>query len=495
MDPREAWTIRTDINSGRISAVEVSREFLRRIDTGDASLGAFITVDPEQVLERAAEVDRLVRADGGLPLAGVPIAIKDNICTRRLKTTCGSRILENFIPPYDATVVERMTRAGAIVIGKTNCDEFAMGSSTEYSAWHTTRNPYDLDRVAGGSSGGSAAAVAAGMSVLALGSETGGSVRQPASFCGVMGLKPTYGRLSRYGLVAFASSLDCIGPLATTPRDLALLLSIISGHDRNDSTSAALPVPDYLAEIETPPARMRLGIPKEYFGAGLDPDVKAVIENGLRNAEALGHSLAEISMPHTEYAVADYYIIAPAEASSNLARYDGVRYGYRAPHPQDLADMYKISRSSGFGAEVQRRIMIGTYALSSGYYEAYYGRAMRVRTLIRRDFVEAFEKVDALLAPVSPTPAFKVGEKIEDPLAMYLSDVYTVTGNLAGVPALSVPCGFTPAGLPVGLQVFANHFEEAALLKFAKSYMDSFPLVSPPLKCGTRQSPAAKPAV
>ncbi len=482
MDLREAWTIRAAVKAGEISAVEVSKEFLKRIDTADAALGAFITVDKGQVLARAAEVDRMARGGVELPLAGVPVAVKDNICTRRLKTTCGSRILENFIPPYDATVIERMMRAGAIVIGKTNCDEFAMGSSTEYSAWHTTRNPYNLERVAGGSSGGSAAAVAAGMAVLALGSETGGSVRQPASFCGVLGLKPTYGRLSRYGLVAFASSLDCIGLLAKTPRDLALLLSLISGHDSNDSTSAAVTDPDYVAELERPPAGMRLGVPKEYFGAGLAPDVKAIIECALRNAEALGHSLVDVSMPHTEFAIADYYIIAPAEASSNLARYDGVRYGFRAPHPSDLAEMYKMSRSAGFGAEVKRRIMIGTYALSSGYYEAYYGRAMRVRTLIRRDFVQAFEKVDALLAPVSPTPAFKVGEKIEDPLAMYLSDVYTVTGNLAGVPALSVPCGFTPAGLPVGLQVLANHFEESALLKFAKSYADAFPLAPPPLK-------------
>jgi aspartyl-tRNA(Asn)/glutamyl-tRNA(Gln) amidotransferase subunit A len=482
VDLKSALHIRDAVNAGRTSAVEVARAALARIEAADRTLCAFITVDREQVLARAAEADRRVRASGALPLAGVPVAVKDNICTRHLRTTCCSRILDNFRPPYHATAVERLEQAGAVIIGKANCDEFAMGSSTENSAYQITRNPYDLERVAGGSSGGSAAAIAAGMATLALGSETGGSVRQPASFCNVLGMKPTYGRVSRYGLVAFASSLDCIGPLAHSPRDLALLLSVIAGHDSRDATSAPVPVPDYLSEMSRPVTGMRMGIPREYFGTGLDPAVRTVVDQALRNAEALGCSLVEVSMPHTEYAIADYYIIAPAEASSNLARYDAVRYGFRAPRPADLPDMYRQSRSAGFGAEVKRRIMIGTYALSSGYYEAYYGRAMRVRTLIRRDFEKAFEQVDALLTPVSPTPAFKIGEKTQDPLEMYLSDIYTVTANLSGVPSLSLPCGSTPAGLPVGLQVMTNQFEESAILRFAAAYMQAHPVTAPPLK-------------
>jgi aspartyl-tRNA(Asn)/glutamyl-tRNA(Gln) amidotransferase subunit A len=379
-------------------------------------------------------------------------------------------------------VVERLERAGAIVLGKVNCDEFAMGSSTENSAFHVTRNPYDLERVSGGSSGGSAVAVAAQMAPLALGSDTGGSIRQPASFCNVMGLKPTYGRVSRYGLVAFASSLDCISPVSNNARDLALLLSVIAGRDESDSTSACLPVPDYTLDLKKPLGGMRLGIPREFFGKGLDVEVKSLIESGIRNARSLGCELFDISLPHTEYAIADYYIIAPAEASSNLARYDGVKYGYRIDVPEDLLDMYNRSRSVGFGTEVKRRIMIGTYALSSGYYEAYYGRAMRVRTLIKRDYDKAFERVDALISPVSPTPAFKIGEKISDPLSMYLSDIYTVTANLAGIPAISVPCGFTEAGLPVGLQILANQFKEGTLLRFAENYSQAFPVSAPPLK-------------
>ncbi len=479
---QSAWEIRNAVNAGRLSAVDAARSALARIESADTAFRAFVTVEPDRVLARAAEVDSQVRISGPLPLAGVPVAVKDNICTRNLRTTCCSRILENFVPPYNATAVERLEKAGAVVIGKTNCDEFAMGSSTENSAYQVSRNPYDRDRVAGGSSGGSAVAVAAGMAALALGSETGGSVRQPASFCNVLGLKPTYGRISRYGLVAFASSLDCIGPFARTPRDLALVLAAIAGRDRHDSTSAAAGVPDYVEDLGASVTGMRLGIPREYFGAGLDPAVREIIERGLRNAEALGCTLVEISMPHTEYAIADYYIVAPAEASSNLARYDAVRYGYRTPQPADLAEMYVQSRSAGFGAEVKRRIMIGTYALSSGYYEAYYGRAMRVRTLIKRDFEQAFAKVDGLLAPVSPTPAFRIGEKVEDPLAMYLSDIYTVTANLSGVPALSLPCGFTPDGLPVGLQVMADHFEESAILRFAEAYTQAYPVASPALE-------------
>jgi aspartyl-tRNA(Asn)/glutamyl-tRNA(Gln) amidotransferase subunit A len=479
---KSAELIRDEVNAGRISAVEVARAALARVEAADATLQAFVTLTPELVLARAAEVDRRVRASGPMPLAGVPVAVKDNICTRNLKTTCCSKILADYVPPYNATAVDRLEQAGAVILGKTNCDEFAMGSSTENSAFQITRNPFDLERVAGGSSGGSAVAAAAGMVPLALGSETGGSVRQPASFCNVLGLKPTYGRISRYGLVAFASSLDCIGTFAHTPRDLALCLSVIAGHDRCDATSAPAPPADYLVEMNRPVAGMKLGMPREYFGSGLDPAVRSIVERGLRNAEALGCRLSEVSLPHTEYAIADYYIIAPAEASSNLARYDAVRYGYRAPDPPDLAGMYEQSRSAGFGAEVKRRIMIGTYALSSGYYEAYYGRAMRVRTLIRQDFEEAFRKVDALLAPVTPTAAFKIGEKIEDPLEMYLSDIYTVTANLSGIPALSIPCGFTPACLPVGIQVMARPFDESALLRFAAAYVQECPLEAPPLK-------------
>jgi aspartyl-tRNA(Asn)/glutamyl-tRNA(Gln) amidotransferase subunit A len=481
MDLKDAHKIRNAVNAGEISAKEVVKAALHRIEEVDSRLGIFLTVEPEKALARADEVDRKVK-ECALPMAGVPIAIKDNICTRQLRTTCGSRILENYIPQYSATVVDRLELAGAIVIGKTNCDEFAMGSSTENSAFKTTRNPYDLERVSGGSSGGSAVAVAAGAVPFALGSETGGSVRQPASFCNVIGLKPTYGRVSRYGLVAYASSLDCISPFGNNPRDIALLLSYIAGRDEHDSTSALLPVPDYLSDLSRPVRGMRLGIPKEFFGEGLDPEVKSAIESAISNAGSLGCELIDVSLPHTKYAIADYYIIAPAEASSNLARYDGVKYGFRIDDPRDLLDMYKRTRSMGFGEEVKRRIMIGTYALSSGYYEAYYGRAMRVRTLIKQDYDRVFEKVDALLSPVSPTPAFKIGEKISDPLSMYLSDIYTVTANLAGIPSLSVPCGFTREGLPVGLQILANQFQEGALLRLAEAYANAFPVSSPAIK-------------
>ncbi len=483
MNMRSAVETRDAVNSRKVSAVEVTQSALDRIGSADAKLGAFLTVEPERALARAGEVDRLIASGmNPLTLAGVPVAVKDNICTRNLRTTCGSKILENYLPPYDATVIERLQRAGAVVIGKTNCDEFAMGSSTENSAYHVTRNPYDTGRVSGGSSGGSAVAVAAGMAPLALGSETGGSVRQPASFCNVTGLKPTYGRVSRYGLVAFASSLDCVSPIANTPRDLALILSVIAGCDRQDATSAPVPVPDYCTEISQPLSRMKLGIPKEYFGAGLDPSVKEIIERAIRNTESLGCEHVDVSLPHTQYAIADYYIIAPAEASSNLARYDGVRYGYRAENPENLSEMYKRSRSRGFGPEVKRRIMIGTYALSSGYYEAYYGRAMRVRTLIKQDYDKAFEQVDALLAPVCPTPPFRIGEKIDDPLAMYLSDIYTVTANLAGIPGIAIPCGFTSDGLPVGMQILGKQFAESSILNFAEAYTKAFPVAAPPLK-------------
>jgi aspartyl-tRNA(Asn)/glutamyl-tRNA(Gln) amidotransferase subunit A len=481
MDIRDAYTISSAVNSKDISAREVAEASIKRIEEVDGALGVFLAYEPAKVLERADAVDRMIK-ERPLTLAGVPIAIKDNICTRQLKTTCGSRMLENYIPPYSATAIERLEAAGAVIVGKVNCDEFAMGSSTENSAFKITRNPYDLARVSGGSSGGSAVSVASGMTPLALGSETGGSVRQPASFCNVVGLKPTYGRISRYGLVAFASSLDCIAPIANNPRDIALLLGQIAGRDERDSTSAPVPVPDYLSELNLPVRGMKLGIPKEFFGEGLDPEVKSIIEAGIRNAGALGCELVEVSLAHTQYAIADYYIIAPAEASSNLARYDGVKYGYRVEAPKDLMDMYKRTRSSGFGPEVKRRIMIGTYALSSGYYDAYYGRAMKVRTLIKRDYDNAFEKVDALLSPVSPTPAFKIGEKAADPLSMYLTDIYTVTANLAGIPSLSLPCGFTREGLPVGLQILGNQFQEGKLLRLAQAYIQEFPLASPPLK-------------
>jgi aspartyl-tRNA(Asn)/glutamyl-tRNA(Gln) amidotransferase subunit A len=478
-----AWEIREAVQAGQASAQEVAAAALDRIAAAEGELHAFITVEPESVKSRAAEIDRWVRREHRpLPLAGVPVAVKDNICTRGLRTTCGSRILENYIPPYDATAVERLQQAGAILVGKTNCDEFAMGSSTENSAFFVTRNPYDLDRVPGGSSGGSAAAVAAGMCPLALGSETGGSVRQPAGFCNVVGLKPSYGRVSRYGLVAFASSLDAIGPLANDIRDIALVMAVIAGRDARDSTSAPADVPDYAAELDAPVQGARLGIPKEYFGPGLDEDVRRAVEQGLRHAEHLGCELVEISLPHTEYAIADYYIIAPAEASSNLARYDAVRYGFRAKSAGDLADMYKRSRQGGFGPEVRRRIMIGTYALSSGYYEAYYGRAMKVRTLIREDFRAAFGRVDAVLSPTSPTAPFKIGERASDPLAMYLSDVFTVTANLAGIPAVSVPCGFTSEGLPVGLQIMGDLFGEPSILRLAHQFMQACPVHPPPLK-------------
>ena len=481
MNLKDAHRIRDTVNSGEVSAKDWAEAALKRIDAVDPKLDVFLTVAPEAVLKRADEVDRAVK-EKSLPLAGVPIAIKDNICTRHLRTTCGSKILQNYIPPYNATAIDRLEKAGAIVVGKANCDEFAMGSSTENSAFKVTRNPYDPKRVPGGSSGGSVVAVAAEMTPLALGSETGGSVRQPASFCNVLGLKPTYGRVSRYGLVAFASSLDCIAPVANSPRDIALLLSVIAGRDDHDATSAPFEVPDYVSELQKPLGKMKLGVPREFFGEGLDPEVKAIVEAGIANAESLGCELQEVSLPHTKYAVADYYVIAPAEASSNLARYDGVKYGYRSPDYEDLIDMYKKSRSEGFGPEVKRRIMLGTYALSSGYYDAYYGRAMKVRTLIRRDYDSVFENVDAILGPVSPTPAFKIGEKTSDPLAMYLSDIYTVTANLAGIPSLSLPCGFTAGGLPVGMQIIGNQFREGMLLRLAENYTQAFPSSGPKIK-------------
>jgi aspartyl-tRNA(Asn)/glutamyl-tRNA(Gln) amidotransferase subunit A len=418
----------------------------------------------------AAAVDRKIAAgeDPGA-LAGVPIAVKDVIVTKGLRTTCGSKLLEHYIPPYDATAIIRLEQAGGIVIGKTNCDEFAMGSSNENSAFGPVRNPVALDRVPGGSSGGSAAAVAQGTAVLSLGSDTGGSVRQPASFCGVAGVTPTYGRVSRYGLTAFASSLDHIGPFARTTRDAATLLEVIAGRDDMDSTSAPVPVPDYKGEMTGEVKGLKLGLPREYF-EGLSSDTGDRIHAAVETLKRLGCQVRDISLPHTQYAIAAYYIIATAEASANLARYDGVRYTTRSASAGTLAEMYRETRDEGFGAECKRRIMLGTYVLSAGYYDAYYIKAQKVRSLIARDYAEAFEQVDAIVAPVSPLPAFKIGEKVDDPVAMYLSDIYTITGSLAGIPCMSVPCGLTPGGLPVGLQILTSHFDESTMFRVADAY-------------------------
>jgi aspartyl-tRNA(Asn)/glutamyl-tRNA(Gln) amidotransferase subunit A len=435
------------------------------IDRADADIHAFITLMRDRALEDARRLDARIAAGDALePLAGVPVAIKDNISIRDVATTCGSRLLENYVAPYTATAVERLRSAGAIVVGKTNMDEFAMGSSTENSAFFPTRNPHHLDHVPGGSSGGSAAAVAAGMSMLALGSDTGGSIRQPAAFCGVVGLKPTYGRVSRYGLVAFASSLDQIGTFSRTTREAAQALEAIAGFDHYDSTSADTSVGELVKGLEQPIKDLRIGIPREYFIGGLDPEVRGKIEAAIKLYESLGCAVEEISLPHTEFAVATYYIIATAEASSNLARYDGVRFGVREEEAT-LKEMYRKTRMAGFGREVKRRILLGTYALSAGYYEAYYNKALKVRTLMLRDFQKAFETVDVILTPTAPTVAFRIGEKTSDPLSMYLSDIFTITCNLAGLPGMSIPCGKNAAGLPVGLQLLGNHFQEGLLLR------------------------------
>jgi aspartyl-tRNA(Asn)/glutamyl-tRNA(Gln) amidotransferase subunit A len=465
-----SWTIpaiRSALQARKISARELASEFYGRIDRRNPELNAFLTLSPERAFAQADRVDAAVaRGDELPPLAGVPIAIKDVISTLGIRTTCASKMLETYVPPYDATAVEKLDRAGAVILGKTNCDEFAMGGSNENSAYGPVRNPLAPDRVPGGSSGGSAAAVASGLAVAALGTDTGGSIRQPASFCGVPGLMPTYGRVSRYGLVAFASSLDKIGPFATTVADAAAVLSVIAGHDANDSTSAPVPVADYGAESVRPVQGLRIGVPEDYFGEGLDPEVKESVESAIAELERLGCKRVPLRMPHTDYAIATYYILATAEASSNLARYDGVRYGLRVPGAT-LTEMYRQTRARGFGPEVKCRIMLGTYALSTGYYDAYYLRAQRVRTLIARDFADAFQKVDAIITPTAPTPAFRLGEKTSDPLTMYLADIYTVTGSLAGVPGISVPCGTTKAGLPVGMQIFGPHFREGLVLQIA----------------------------
>jgi aspartyl-tRNA(Asn)/glutamyl-tRNA(Gln) amidotransferase subunit A len=455
---------------GEASATAIVEAHLERIHATEPSVQAFLHVDEAGALRQARELD-VRRARGEPPglLAGVPVAIKDVLCVSGVPTTCGSRMLEGFIPPFDATSVERLRAAGAVIIGKTNMDEFAMGSSTEHSAWRRTRNPWDLQRVPGGSSGGSAAAVAAQQVPLAVGTDTGGSIRQPAAFTGTVGLKPTYGRVSRYGLVAFASSLDQAGPIGRSVRDAAMGLQAMAGSDARDMTCAPHPVDDFVgaaAGKARPVAGLRVGMPREYLGEGLDPEVRDAIERCRRTLEDLGARVVPVSLPHASHAIATYYLVATAEASSNLARYDGVRYGARAD-AENLKGMYQRTRTAGFGAEVKRRIMLGTYALSAGYYDAYYLRAMKVRTLIRRDFQEAFREVHLLLGPTTPTPAFRFGEKLEDPLAMYLSDVYTVTANLAGIPALSIPCGFTRSGLPIGCQLSAGFFDETTLLSAA----------------------------
>ena len=462
---------RASVQERQITAVALAEAHYARIQKEDGQVGAFLTLSRERALEQAERIDRLAVDGKPLPpLAGVPVGIKDVMSTRGVRTTAGSKILEKYVPPYDCTAVSRLESAGAVVLGKMNCDEFAMGSSNENSGYGPVRNPRDLTRVPGGSSGGSAAAVAAAMAVFTLGSDTGGSIRQPASFCGVVGLMPTYGRVSRYGLIAFASSLDHIGPLTKTVKDAATVLRTIAGRDPMDSTSAEVPVPDYVAELEKPVRGLKIGVAKEYFGEGLDDEVRAAVEGAIDKLKGVGCEAVPVSLPHTPYAIPTYYLIATAEASSNLARYDGVRYSQRARGVRTLSEMYRRSRDEGFGAEVKRRIMLGTYALSAGYYDAYYLKAQKVRTLLTRDFDEAFQKVDAIVTPTSPTAAFRLGEKSNDPLAMYLADIYTVTADLAGIPGISIPCGETREKLPIGLQILGKHFDEATILRVAHAY-------------------------
>ncbi len=454
------------LEKGKISSKELVEETLKQIKKVDPQIKAYIYVDEEGAIKSAEEADRLIQKGERKKLLGIPISIKDNICIKGLPTTCASKILQNFVAPYNATVIERLKAEGAIFIGKTNLDEFAMGSSTENSAFFPTRNPWNLKRVPGGSSGGSAAAVASRMGLGSLGSDTGGSIRQPAAFCGVVGMKPTYGLVSRFGLVAFASSLDQIGPFATTVEDTALLLQVIAGHDPKDSTSASVEVPDFLKSIkEHEKTSFKIGLPKEYFESEIDSEMAKIILEIIEKLKKR-HKIKEISLPHTEYAVATYYIIAPAEAFSNLARYDGVKYGFRA-ESKNLIEMYKKSRALGFGKEVKRRIMLGAYALSAGYYDAFYLKASKVRTLILHDFLEAFKEVDLILTPVTPTPPFKIGEKISDPLQMYLSDIFTIPVNLAGLPGISVPVGLTSDNLPVAVQAIGPHFRDELVLSLA----------------------------
>ncbi len=459
------------LTSGQITSEELTRQYLAAIQAREPTLKAFLHVAGDAALEQARAID--VKRKRGEPvgnLGGLPVAVKDNICARGQPATCGSKILQNYQPPYDAHVIARLRQADAVLIGRTNMDEFAMGSSTENSAFQVTRNPWDPERVPGGSSGGSAAAVAACLTPLALGSDTGGSIRQPASFCGVVGVKPSYGRVSRFGLVAFGSSLDQIGPLAHDVPSAALLLEAIAGHDPRDSTSIAEAVPSFSETVDEPVKTLVLGVAKEYFGEGLDPEVEKAVREALKIYESLGATIREVSLPHSRYGIAVYYLVATAEASSNLARYDGVHFGHRSASRDNLIDMVKHSRGEGFGAEVKRRIMLGTYALSSGYKDAYYLKALKVRRLIREDFDKVFETCNAVVGPTTPTPPFKAGEKSADPLQMYLADIYTITANLAGIPGVSLPCGFTKAGLPIGLQILGPPFEENKLLRIARMY-------------------------
>lgn len=452
------------------SPVEATQSYLDRIEALDSKINSYITVTAEKALEQARSAEKRIANGNHAALTGVPLGIKDVLCTKGTKTTCGSNILKEFIPPYDAHVVNKLNEAGAVMLGKLNMDEFAMGSTNEHSAFGPVRNPWNPDYIPGGSSGGSAAATAARLCAGSLGSDTGGSIRQPASHCGVVGIKPTYGRISRFGLVAFASSLDQIGPITRSVKDAAIMLNAIAGHDPKDSTSAPQPVPDYVQVLQEGVKGLKIGLPREYFTDGLDPEVEKAVRNAVKALEDQGAEVLEVSLPHTEYGVAAYYIVAPAEASSNLARYDGVKYGRSERNGRDLMEMYMDTRSNGFGSEVIRRIMLGTYVLSAGYYDAYYRKATQVRALIRRDFEEAFEKVDVLACPVSPSPAFKIGEMTDDPLTMYLTDVFTLCLNMAGLPGMSVPCGRTEAGLPIGLQLIGNYFQEETLLKTAYNY-------------------------
>jgi aspartyl-tRNA(Asn)/glutamyl-tRNA(Gln) amidotransferase subunit A len=461
--------------AGEVTAAEIVRAYSLRITQVESKVKAYVTLVKEQALAQATALDAKLKGwRRTQPMTGMPLALKDNLCTEGVATTCSSRMLQHFVPPYDATVVSRLRGQEYLLLGKTNLDEFAMGSSTENSAFGPSRNPWNLQCVPGGSSGGSAAAVAADECVAALGSDTGGSIRQPAAFCGVVGLKPTYGRVSRYGLVAFASSLDQIGPITKDVSDAAFLLGVIAGHDPMDSTSADVPVPDYMKALKKKDLKkLKVGVPKEFFAEGLDPEVEQAVLAAIEELKSLGGEIKEIELPRTDAAVAVYYVLATAEASSNLARYDGVKFGLRAKETKDLLDLYMKTRQEGFGPEVKRRIMLGTYALSSGYYDAYYGKAQAVRTLIRRDFEAAFKDVDLIVTPVTPTPAFKLGEKSEDPLQMYLSDIFTISVNLAGLPAIALPCGFSKANLPIGLQIIGRAFEEETLLRAAHAYEQS----------------------
>ncbi len=468
--PKSIAGLREEIAAGRTKAADLAARYYERIGRVNPDLNVYLSLSKERALEQAQRVDAMAAKGDPLPvLAGIPVGIKDVLVMKGAPATAGSKILAGYHPPYDATAVTRLEAAGAVLLGKINCDEFAMGSSNENSAYGPVRNPVDPERVPGGASGGSAAAVAANLAVATLGTDTGGSIRQPASFCGVVGVLPTYGRVSRYGLIAFGSSLDRVGPFAAQVRDAATLLGVIAGQDEKDATSSPTPVEDYAAKSDTPAAGLRLGVPAEYFGEGLDPEVRAAIEKGIEALKTAGCTVKPISLPHTRYAVPTYYLIATAEASANLARFDGVRYGYRSPHSATLSEMYRHSRDEGFGAEVKRRILLGTYALSAGYYDAYYRKAQQVRRILAEEFLRAFSEVDAIVTPTSPVPPFKLGEKSDDPLAMYLADIYTVTASLAGICGVTVPCGTTAAGLPVGMQVLARPLGESTAFRVARA--------------------------